>query len=363
MYTTIDLKDLQYEYGLRAEDYKRVENIDELIQDIALGIIEVTDLIIDKSIKVEHFQELLEVMESGNIRYIEDMKTNRNEEKGVVKEKPSIEVAVNGKEKLECKLEETKIKEGSGKNLEVLDNNLEKDSNKEVIKDVNNTIIEDQLKEKELDNSSEIKIDEVEELDNEIVQGKVKEHTGLFGKIFKRRNKDLAQVEIDLGTGLEDVLKVDYTRGKYFKQMIVDKGYLTEEEVKQVEDTIQDHKRLGNTKYFIQTCRENGLLSEERCAKLLAIGTTKEILRKDILETQLDKIAEYNKELYIITNKYFIIDVDPVERVVVICKDLIDEPNVYYLEKLYPGYEVITKNVIEGVTKEMHSLISVKQVG
>lgn len=323
MYTTIDLTELQYELNIDKKDYTFIKDIEEFILGLALGLIEVNTILIDKGFHAANKRDIIELQENIKFTYIEDLYSS----------KVLVERDIN--------------------NTSHEINDLESRGT-----EMSNTAVEVETEVIDQGHKNDVKESSKEKVKGD--RDSVKEKTNLFGRIFKGgRKKDLASVEIDLGSGIEDKLREDYTRGKFFKKMLVEEGHLTENEVIKVEEIIEENKRLGTTKFFIQVCREQGILTEDKCAKLLSKGTTTEILCKDVLESQLDLIAEYNKELYQITDRYFIVDVDTEKNTVAICKDFIDQPNTYYLEKLYPGYEIILKNVVEGVTKEMHDLISV----
>lgn len=340
MYTTLDLRELQYKARIVKEDYTVIKDIESFIQNLALGLIEVKEILTDKEFSLIDMKEILEIDSNIEITYVETLIQEANKNRNVVEDKVR-----NSVEKV---TDEVGNKYSEEELIEVQHVNSKGD-----VDNVSTVVVENI--------SNKIVLEDKEDKDNTI-KNEEKDKTNLFSRMFKGKNKNkLTCAQVDLGSGLEDILKDDYTRGKFFKKMIVDEGHLTKEEVAYVEKKIEENKRVGVTKYFIQVCRETGLLEESKCAELLSRSTTTEIICKDVLETQMGLISKYNKELYAITDKYFIMNVDEIKNIVTICKDLIEDPNTYHLEQLYPGYEVETKNVIEGVTKEMHDLITLHQ--
>lgn len=179
------------------------------------------------------------------------------------------------------------------------------------------------------------------------------EKPSFLSKLFGRKKK--AQSEnIQLDTNLINLVSnfchMD-ERGRKVKQLCLDKGFLSVEDIKKAEKRMDDSFKYGHPKRFIQCARDSHLLTEDEAALVLSLTVNKEVVSKN--ECTPDRLLQYNLGMLDLLSNFFIYHVDEAKKEVTICKDCSDEPALYLLEKKFMNYHVIILNVVEGVTKEV----------
>lgn len=206
--------------------------------------------------------------------------------------------------------------------------------------------------------------EKVVEQDNEDDEEDLKGPLAFFARLFRGKGKKV-QVE-DLSIPVEKVLpsmkdhlseikdpavRELFKRGRLVKTYCVNNKYLTIRQIEELDAIMNENIKYNRNKRFIQCAREAGYLDEDQAADVLSHIVNKEVISKNKCKPEL--IYQYNIEFINLLNGFFIFNIDEENKRVFACKDCAEEAQLYILEQRFIDYEVVTLNVIEGVTAEV----------
>lgn len=186
---------------------------------------------------------------------------------------------------------------------------------------------------------------------NQPKKGKVK---NLLSRLpfVKNKGDDLIRVEVNekFATSVNK-LKADLTNIKVFKEWLVASGYLTQQDLVNIEREITTYKGRGIDVKFLRVVREMNLMSDATCAEILTKSLKREV--KCYADLDMRKIATLTALHNFLRRDCFLLNHVPGSMVVEVGHDIDSPCDIGEIEMYFPGHKILTREFVEGTTSRV----------
>lgn len=175
-----------------------------------------------------------------------------------------------------------------------------------------------------------------------------------FKTIFKRKHVELEELSISAIDNLNmGALTNDISRGKQFREYLVDKGFMTKEQVQIVLDKQEEARRYSRKRRFIELAIECGFITDVDGCNVLSKSLNREV--KPLSQLDLKKIINLTTPYYDHSNdfNFVYLDIDRDAKTLVVGHDLTVKANYYKIEERFADYKVTYRYFIEGTTSKI----------